>query len=452
MLLGACPRLRIRVLWHCSRVPLLLSSAQIYSGIYSSCSSAYSTDYIFIHHLRSNSVLKSTTMPPTTTRPLQPSTLLTTLNRWLGRDKRTTTPLEPQAAEIASLQGMHILLVEDDRASQLMAREVLKNVGIEVTVANNGQEAIDLTTENHFDLILMDIQIPRIDGYETTRQIRKHFLATELPILAMSANILPEDEKRAEDAGMNGYIPKPIHINALYQEISAWKRQASIETTNKPATEKKVEPLSSDWPESLPGLEVSEGVHRIMGNQAFYLKILDHFNHDNQNFIQTLIDTLNKDDLPALKQQIHTLKGSAANISANALAAEALQLEQQISASSEMDKSTLRAAMRAIEARLDEVQRAIQQLKSLDHAAHGSSPQTILPDHELQGAIEKLNQLLQTFDMSAQTHYQQIQHALEQRLNPATVTLLSYDIEKLDFSSAQQRLATIKAQLMAPEG
>ena len=126
---------------------------------------------------------------------------------------------------IQSLKGKAVLLVEDNEFNQELAVDLLLNRGIYVAVANNGEEALEIVQEKSFDMVLMDIQMPLMDGYEATRQIRQVEKLKNLPILAMSANVMSSDLKLAEDAGMNDYISKPIVPSEMFLKMAEWLRK-----------------------------------------------------------------------------------------------------------------------------------------------------------------------------------------------------------------------------------
>jgi len=123
---------------------------------------------------------------------------------------------------LSVINGAEILLVEDNRVNQLVASEILKRGGLNVTIANHGAEAVDMLKDKHFDLILMDLQMPVLNGYKATEEIRKTACLSELPIIAMTADAMNDIKDKCMSAGMNGYISKPIDINLLGNELLRW--------------------------------------------------------------------------------------------------------------------------------------------------------------------------------------------------------------------------------------
>lgn len=128
--------------------------------------------------------------------------------------------------EIASagllLKGAHILLIEDNPANQIIIRHLLEMVGCSVDCADNGQQAMQKIVAAQYDLIVMDVQMPVMNGYETARRIRSELKFRQLPVIAMTANATPEDRKRCLDAGMDDFIAKPIYQDQMYLILAKW--------------------------------------------------------------------------------------------------------------------------------------------------------------------------------------------------------------------------------------
>ena len=120
------------------------------------------------------------------------------------------------------LNGIRILLAEDNLFNQQVATEFLEDVGAIVCVAKNGKEAMDLLLKEHFDCVLMDIQMPVMDGFEATQLIRINPALARMPVIAMTANASNEDRARCLAAGMDDYISKPFQPDALYATLAKW--------------------------------------------------------------------------------------------------------------------------------------------------------------------------------------------------------------------------------------
>ncbi len=215
---------------------------------------------------------------------------------------------------IGSLQGARILLVEDNAINQQLAREIMENKGIVVEIANNGKEAVTTVANADFDAVLMDVQMPKMDGYEATQLIRKNPRYSKLPIIAMTAYAMSDDRKKCLAVGMNDYIVKPIDVDQLFIVLGKWIKP-----------KERIVPLPSTtgadetWYEVLPGFEIDSALRRLGGNRKLFKKLLKEFYRDYQNAALLLRAALDKKDLETAINLNHTLKGLAGNLSANQL-------------------------------------------------------------------------------------------------------------------------------------
>lgn len=159
-------------------------------------------------------------------KPVNPSLLLDSIVDALGfapvsgQGRRKTTRILPE--QLQAIQGARVLLVEDNEINQQVAYELLTQARLHVQVANNGQEAVDLVAEQDFDAVLMDIQMPVMDGYQATRIIREQLQRIDLPIIALTANALLEDREKSRKAGMNAHINKPVDPDLLMATLIEW--------------------------------------------------------------------------------------------------------------------------------------------------------------------------------------------------------------------------------------
>ena len=118
--------------------------------------------------------------------------------------------------------GANVLLVEDSEMNQQVAKELLELVNINILIANNGEESLDAINLKKFDAVLMDMQMPVMDGCDATREIRKNKLNAKLPIISMTANVMASDRQKCISAGMNDHVSKPIDPNELYRVLKKW--------------------------------------------------------------------------------------------------------------------------------------------------------------------------------------------------------------------------------------
>ncbi|MBF0500360.1 MAG: response regulator [Candidatus Riflebacteria bacterium] len=228
--------------------------------------------------------------------------------------------------------GCHVLLAEDNDFNQQIARELLESWGIVVAVATSGREAVTMVMEKRsqpFDLVLMDIQMPEMDGYEATRLIRKDCGFTNLPILAMTANAFSEDRSRALEAGMNGHISKPIAPDALKKNLQKYLKMIPGDSDKA-----KTKPLCnlSNVP-AIPGIDTVKGLARLAGNAASYSTLLLRFIESKPKMIQDLKAAFNKMDCENARFLAHTLKGAAGNLGMNEILDTAAVIEKMASES-----------------------------------------------------------------------------------------------------------------------
>ena len=237
--------------------------------------------------------------------------------------------------DVNGLNGSKILLVEDNSTNQEIILGLLEYSGIEIVVANNGVEAIERFEENDFELILMDLQMPIMDGYEATKIIRKN--DKKIPIIALTANAMKEDMQRTQAAGMNEHLNKPIDVEKLYATLLKYLGAKIPEVLSNTTDE------SSALEFKFISLDSALGLKYMAGNEKLYMKILKDFYSKYKNFDLGLLE---EDEF---KRAIHTLKGLSANIGATELNKVATVLDET------HDKSYLAALGLELRKVLDEL-------------------------------------------------------------------------------------------------
>ncbi|MBF0270806.1 MAG: response regulator [Magnetococcales bacterium] len=230
---------------------------------------------------------------------------------------------------LAGLRGMHLLLVEDNAINQQVAQELLVAAGFAVTIANHGQEAIDRMREQSFQAILMDIQMPVLDGYDATTQIRAMDAGKTLPIIAMTANAMSGERERCLEVGMNDHISKPIDVDRL---MSTLIRHLS---PNGPVVLEKEVAVQPDKPISplvlnLTGFDLPRAMARLGGNQKLYLQLLDKFVRQEKDAGERIEQALEHNEIQEARRTAHTLKGLAGNLGCGALRDASTNLEREL--------------------------------------------------------------------------------------------------------------------------
>ena len=267
-------------------------------------------------------------------KPVSPSVLFDTIMQAFGKELTDNSPMaqrkEQRSEDLRHIRGAWVLLVEDNEINQEVARELLESAGLPVTIAANGEEAVNMVTEKNFEAVLMDVQMPVMDGYTATREIRN--LKSEIrnvPIIAMTAHAMTGDQDKCIAAGMNDYLSKPIDPEKLFSALVRWikpeKRPIPGYLLAKAAENSQDDarlPMSG-----LPGVSVKSGLVKVGGNRKLYRKLLGKFRRNYSFVADDIRYALKQDDLKTATRLAHTIKGLAGNIGAQDLHLAAMDLE-----------------------------------------------------------------------------------------------------------------------------
>ncbi|HEY9064372.1 MAG TPA: response regulator [Burkholderiaceae bacterium] len=294
------------------------------------------------------------------TKPVTPSALLDACATALGRmpasrahaDRREAAPVDHRAA----LAGASILLVEDNAFNQEVAVALLSRAGIAVTVAGDGQQALELLDRDRFDAVLMDCQMPVMDGYAATRALRQRTALQTLPVIAMTANAMVGDREAALAAGMNDHIAKPIVIDELFATLAKWVQPARPAAAGDAGRRAglSVEP---------DAIDTRSGLANTGGDSDFYRRLLGMFCRREVDFVQRFRDARAAGDRSTSMRAVHDLKSAAGTLGMHALMDAAAALERDCAR--EAPASEVDASLQTVTDKLDD---AIDQVLAFDSA------------------------------------------------------------------------------------
>jgi two-component system sensor histidine kinase/response regulator len=264
-------------------------------------------------------------------KPVNGPDLLKLLAQLFANQHQSKYPFTSLANDIPVFHDLVVLLAEDNEINQMVAIELMRLVGVTVEVAANGKIALDIlqsSAPDHFGLILMDVQMPEMDGHEASQRIRSDARFSSVPIVAMTAHAMLEERDRCLASGMNDHVAKPINPGEFYQTLERWcpshlQHGASNERWASPSA-------STGHGLRIPGFDVEEGLDRMMGDRAIYLELLARFREGQADAAAAIRNALAADDRDLAERLAHTLKGVAGMVSAKDLYVQAAVLEAKI--------------------------------------------------------------------------------------------------------------------------
>ncbi|MBF0421646.1 MAG: response regulator [Magnetococcales bacterium] len=297
-------------------------------------------------------------------KPVSQSMLLEAIMEAFGHTAR----LHPQEANLLGderefftvLSGAKILLAEDNEINRQVAMELLEQANITVVAVENGLEAVDRLLKERFDGVLMDVQMPGMDGLTATREIRRIPGLTELPILAMTANAMSGDRELCLEAGMQDHIAKPVVPREMFATLARWIKAAAPQPLPvAPHGDEVVEePLTPDLP-MIAGLNVKAGVARMGGRVDGYLKLLSRFCSNQRSAVAAIRQALRALDVDTACRLAHTLKGVAATIGAESLSWRAADVESRLRTRRHHDNDDLNALLEQMAVALESLCQSI---------------------------------------------------------------------------------------------
>ncbi|MBF0427641.1 MAG: response regulator, partial [Magnetococcales bacterium] len=340
---------------------------------------------------------------------------------------------------IEKMKGKRILLVDDLEDNLELVREILERRGGIIRTARNGQEAVDAVIHSPttpFDAILMDVQMPLMDGLEATRLLRRHQSLQKLPIIAMTASAMEQDINLCLAAGMNDHIAKPIDVGSLLAKLLQWTSDEACLTTKEMFTK-----ACSDL-----CINLEDGLERCEGDTAMHTRLLSNFVAEFDGVADSLYDLLQiQEDYTASLFLAHKLKGAAANISAMKLVEVADSMERALRHGENVVAVEL---LPVLQTALNQLITKIRlHLKLPQHQAQVEALPAINSEYLLK-LLKELNVLLQKRDMRCDRHFELIRQGLSKHHEfRDLLTELQVRLERLEIENAQKTLQALINQL-----
>ncbi len=350
-----------------------------------------------------------------------------------------------EAEQALRLRGARILLTEDNDINQQIAIELLEGAGAIVKVANNGQEAVDTLSNGPqpppFDLVLMDLQMPVMDGHQATARLRADARFATLPIIAMTAHATMEEKQRCLAAGMNDHISKPIDPSNLFETVGRfYKPLTRPADTLSPSDGERdgVRGTGDDLP-SIAGLDTNDGLTRVAGNRKLYLKLLRQFVEQQGPAVGEITTALAAGDVALAERLAHTLKGVAGNIGAKSVHGVATALEKVIR--SKAPAAEVESAKQQVAAALDPLIAGLNaSLGSPAAKPVAATPAPLVDPVKSREAATQLTKLLSEFDPGAADFIETNRTALQPLFADDTWTEFEKLVQGYSFADAQIRL------------
>ncbi len=384
-------------------------------------------------------------------KPVNPSFLFDTIMDVFGQDlaMSTTEANAQQAAE--KLAGARILLVEDQPINQQVAMEMLEDAGVSVSVAENGRQALEALQASEFDAVLMDLQMPVMDGYEAARRIRMNPAWAELPVIAMTAHAMQSDREKCLEIGMNDHISKPIESARLYATLAKWAqghgRAATARADSPPEAPLRAAREGADIPDALPGLDVQQGLRRVKGKTGLYARLLKEFHRDFAAAGEPVRQALQEQDPARAANLAHGVKGVAANIGADALFEASLQLETACKTATQ-DAETMGDARRhldAFEAALATVTAGLAQW--LGAVEKGGDSSSEIDVETLRPLLQELAGQLAANAFTAPQALEPLKPALAGGEHAERFAALETAVSRFDFAASREKLEDLASAL-----
>lgn len=375
-------------------------------------------------------------------KPVSPSTLLDSILSVLGQRPIHNGNKANTENQLGNYRGIHLLLVEDNEINREVAGELLRSMNITLEEAVNGEEAVKMVQQRDYDGVLMDVQMPIMDGLEATRRIRalaqlpdcERFLS--LPIIAMTAMAMVQDAEECKRAGMTDYIAKPIVPELLSSILQKWLLSKPPDTSQNFINQQQN-------PRKLENFDVTKGVHRVGGNVEAYFKQLHRFREHYANAVDELQHFLTNQQIDAAEAYCHSFKGVCGMLDATELFAYVTEIDNELKKNELPDSAKLEKLKGLLNNALDEIDALpvpIELQKESTVATPLNTEQLLLKLTELECLL--VNDIGSAEKLLAELHTTLISTEIEKSLTEIATKLEIFEVDE-----ARYLVSTLKEDL-----
>lgn len=336
---------------------------------------------------------------------------------------------------------LEVLLVEDNEINQEVATDILKSSGMMVFIANNGEEAVKMVNERKFDIVLMDIQMPVMDGFDATIAIRKNPKFSDLPILAMTANVTIDDREKCFKVGMNDFISKPVDIKELLKKIN---HLTNLNINENISIREDTSSIKNINLKNLEGIDVESALRRLRGNYNLYKKLALKFYSIHKYDIEKIKVSVEKKDYKTAEIITHTLKGAAGNLGANTVHLAASNLEKELKASKPISLENL---IENLENKMNQVMNSISTIKQTHEEKDSKTKLQKINIASLFDDLKKLMKLIDDYDMASVEYFETLYQNISESKWSNQFIEMNKKLEQYDFDSAKTHLSKILDEL-----
>ena len=373
---------------------------------------------------------------PDLIKPISQSTLFDAIMVAMGKSsiyhKNKTIDEMVTQDELHALKGTRILVAEDNVFNQEVARELLEAVGVDVTVVENGAEAVEAVKEDIFDAVLMDMQMPVMNGFQAVDAIRNGLSNKKLPIIAMTAHAMKGDKEKSIEAGMNDHVTKPVDPKTLYLSLISCITDSDITDLN----------LNLKEPENsivIPGIDTKRGLSRMAGNCDTYSRMLMQFAESRADSIKSIISDIENKDFEKACNAIHALKGVSGNLGIMEVYENMVELEKAVKDQNEEVTESL------LEKGAQSITLAVESIKDFFKNENKNTPDKnkhSMSREEIRLHLEKLSDMLEDSDADASQLAEKLAEQVDDKELWASVQAIVKAVRLFEFDDALAALRT----------